>query len=60
MSGESVMLVRFVQLENAPVPIEVTESGISKLDSEVQPLNAESPIWVTESGISILESEVQP
>ena len=33
-----------VQLENAYVPIFVTESGISKLVSEVQPLNPEFPI----------------
>ena len=39
--------------------MEVTESGITMLVSEVQPLKARLPIVVTELGITTLASEVQ-
>jgi hypothetical protein len=50
---------RFTQPENAPTPIDVTESGRAMLARLVQPQNARQPMFVTESGISTLARLVQ-
>ena len=41
------------QLENANLPIEVTELGISMLVKPLQPENAEEPMVVTELGMVV-------
>ena len=45
-----VTLVKPVQSQNAPLPIEVTELGMVTLVKPVQPENARLPIEVTELG----------
>ena len=52
--------MREVQPENAPDPMDVTESGMVTEVSPVQPENALSPMDVTESGMVTEVSPVQP
>ncbi len=52
-----VILVIPLQLENASLPIDVTEEGIVTEASLTQSLNAQLPISVTELGIV---TEVRP
>ena len=54
------MLVKPLQLENAPVPIEVTELGMVTLVRPLQLRNAPSPIEVTELGMVTLVKPLQP
>ena len=49
-----VILVRLIQLENAPDPILVTLSGIMIFYKFETPENAWSPMLVTLSGMTVL------
>jgi hypothetical protein len=46
-----VTLVKLLQSENAPYPIDITEEGMVTLVKLLHHLNAPSPIDVTEEGI---------
>ena len=48
-----VTLVKPLQPQNAPLPIEVTELGMVTLVKPMQKKNASSPIEVTELGIIV-------
>ena len=56
----TLILVSPLQPENAQLPIEVTELGMSILVSPLQPENADSPIDVTELGMMMLVRLVMP
>ena len=53
-----VKLVKELQTEKTEVPKMTTESGISRLMRELQPLNASSPMQFTEPKVRLV-SELQ-